>query len=81
MLRMGRWLVAEHPGIREPSQSTRELCAAWVATVDRLRIGENDESLRDRIGEPLMPRTKSGLLAGARQFFRDCQGRRHGACC
>ena len=76
MLRMGRWLAAEHPDIREPGQWTRELCAAWVATVDRLRIGDytqNDESLRDRIGEPLMPRTKSGLLAGARQFFRDCQ--------
>ena len=64
------------PTIREPGQWTRELCAAWVAAVDRLRIGDytqNDESLRDRIGEPLMPRTKSGLLAGARQFFRDCQ--------
>jgi integrase len=76
MLRMGRWLAAEHPDIREPSQWTRELCAAWVATVDRLHIGDytqNDESLRDRIGEPLLPRTKSGLLAGARQFFRDCQ--------
>ncbi len=76
MLRMGRWLAVEHPDIREPGQWTRELCAAWVAAVDRLRIGDftqNDESLRDRIGEPLMPRTKSGLLAGARQFFRDCQ--------
>ena len=76
MLRMGRWLAAEHPEVREPGQWTRELCAAWVAAVDRLRIGDytqNDESLRDRIGEPLMPRTKSGLLAGARQFFRDCQ--------
>ena len=76
MLRMGRWLAAEHPEVREPGQWTRELCAAWVAAVDRLRIGDytqNDDSLRDRIGDPLMPRTKSGLLAGARQFFRDCQ--------
>ncbi|MFI6369244.1 tyrosine-type recombinase/integrase [Nocardia sp. NPDC050630] len=76
MLRMGRWLAAEHPDIQEPSQWTRELCAAWVAAVDRFRIGDftqNDESFRDRIGEPLMPRTKSGLLAGARQLFRDCQ--------
>jgi integrase len=76
MLRMGRWLAAEHPQVQEPGQWTRELCAAWVAAVDRLRIGDytqNDESLRERIGEPLMPRTKSGLLAGARQFFRDCQ--------
>lgn len=76
MLRMGRWLAAEHPEVQEPGQWTRELCAAWVAAVDRLRIGDytqNDDSLRQRIGEPLMPRTKSGLLAGARQVFRDCQ--------
>jgi hypothetical protein len=52
MLRMGRWLAAEHPEVREPGQWTRELCAAWVAAVDRLRIGDytqNDDSLRDRI--------------------------------
>jgi integrase len=76
MLRMGRWLAAEHPEVQEPGQWTRELCAAWVAAVDRLRIGDytqNNDSLRDRIGEPLMPRTKSSLLAGARQLFRDCQ--------
>jgi hypothetical protein len=76
MLRMGRWLAAEHPEVEEPAQWTRELCAAWVAAVDRLHIGDfiqYDDSLRQRIGEPLMPRTKSGLLAGARQCFRDCQ--------
>jgi integrase len=76
MLRIGRWLAAEHPEIQQPSQWTRELCAAWVAAVDRLRIGDyiqSEASLQQRIGEPLMPRTKSGLLAGARQFFRDCQ--------
>jgi integrase len=76
MLRMGRWLAAEHPEVQEPGQWTRELCAAWVAAVDRLRIGDYiqaGDSLQERIGEPLMPRTKAGLLAGARQFFRDCQ--------
>jgi integrase len=76
MLRMGRWLAAEHPEIQEPGQWTRELCAAWVAAVDRLRIGDyiqSGDSLQGRLGEPLMPRTKAGLLAGARQFFRDCQ--------
>jgi integrase len=76
MLRMGRWLAAEHLEIQEPGQWTRELCAAWVAAVDRLRIGDyiqSGDSLQGRIGEPLMPRTKAGLLAGARQFFRDCQ--------
>jgi integrase len=76
MLRMGRWLAAEHPEIEEPGQWTRELCATWVAAVDRLRIGDYvqaEDSHRERLGEPLMPRTKAGLLAGARQFFRDCQ--------
>jgi integrase len=76
MLRIGRWLAVEHPGIQEPGQWTRELCAAWVAAVDRFRIGDYiqcDDSLQERLGEPLMPRTKSGLLAGSRQFFRDCQ--------
>ncbi len=76
MLRMGRWLAAEHPGVQEPGQWTRELCAAWVAAVGRLRIGDYiqaGDSLQGRLGDPLMPRTKAGLLAGARQFFRDCQ--------
>jgi len=76
MLRMGRWLAAEHPDIQEPAQWTRQLCAAWIAAVDRMRIGDYlqcDVSLRERRGEPLMPRTKNGLLAGARQLFRDCQ--------
>lgn len=76
MLRMGRWLAVEHLEVEQPQQWTPQLCAGWVAAVDRLRVGDytqNDDSLRDRIGEPLMPRTKSGLLAGARTFFRDCQ--------
>jgi hypothetical protein len=53
MLRMGRWLADEHPEVQQPGQWTRELCAAWVAAVDRLRIGDytqNDDSLQHRIG-------------------------------
>ena len=69
MLRMGRWLAADHPEITGAGPvDPPELCAAWVAAVDRLRIGDYTQNdvhpLRDRIGEPLMPRTKSGLLAG-----------------
>jgi len=40
MLRIGRWLAAEHPEVQQPDQWTRELCAAWVAAVDRVRIGD-----------------------------------------
>jgi len=59
MLRMGRWLAAGHPEVQEPGQWTRELCAAWVAAVDRLRIGDYiqaGDSLQERIGEPLVER-------------------------
>jgi hypothetical protein len=43
------------PEIQEPGQWTRELCAAWVAAVDRLRIGDyiqSGDSLQGRLGEP-----------------------------
>ena len=36
----GRWLAAEQPGITEPGQWTRETCAAWVAAVDRMAVGD-----------------------------------------
>jgi hypothetical protein len=39
LLKAGRWLAAEHPGIQEPAAWTRELCAAYVAAVDRMRVG------------------------------------------
>ncbi|WP_326742678.1 hypothetical protein [Streptomyces sp. NBC_01768] len=37
----GRWLAAEHPEIVEPAQWTRETCAAWVAALDRMTVGEH----------------------------------------
>ncbi len=49
MLRIGRWLAGEHPDVQEPAEWSRELCAAWVAAVDRMRIGDFlqcDASLR-----------------------------------
>ena len=36
----GRWLAAEHPEITEPGQWTRATCAAWVAAVDRMAVGD-----------------------------------------
>ena len=76
MSKAGRWLAAEHPEITEPGQWTRQTCAAWVAAVDRLTVGDyiqRQHGLSKRTGEPLMPRTKAALLAAARPFFRDCQ--------
>ena len=40
MAKAGRWLAAEHPEITEPGQWTRATCAAWVAAVDRMSVGD-----------------------------------------
>jgi integrase len=72
----GRWLAAEHPGITEPGQWTRETCAAWVAAVDRMAVGDyvqRRDHLHGRAGKPVSPRTKAHMLMATRTFFRDCQ--------
>ncbi len=76
MAKAGRWLAAEHPEITEPAQWTRQTCAAWVAAIDRMRIGDyvqRTDSLAGRAGTPISPRTKAHLLMASRMFFRDCQ--------
>jgi integrase len=76
LAKAGRWLAAEHPAVTEPEQWTRQLCAAWVAAVDRMTVGDyvqRDECLKARVGTPLAPRTKSGYLSAVRTFFRDLQ--------
>jgi hypothetical protein len=40
ILRAGRWLALEHPSIHSPEEWTRELAAAYVAAVDRGRVGD-----------------------------------------
>jgi integrase len=72
----GRWLAAEHPEITEPGQWTRETCAAWVAAVDRMAVGDyvqRRDHLHGRAGKPVAPRTKAHVLMATRTFFRDCQ--------
>lgn len=76
MAKAGRWLVVAHPEITEPSQWTRQTCAAWVAAVDRMAVGDyvqRRDALRNRIGMPIYPRTKAHILMATRTFFRDCQ--------
>ena len=76
MAKTGRWLAAEHPEITEPGQWTRATCAAWVAAVDRMSVGDwvqRRDALGDRVGEPISPRTKAHNLMATRTFFRDCQ--------
>ena len=76
MAKAGRWLAVEHPEIIEPAQWTRSTCAAWVAAVDRMAVGDytqRRDGLGDRRGNPIAPRTKAHVLMASRAFFRDCQ--------
>jgi integrase len=76
LLKLGRWLAAEHPEVSEPGQWTRQLCAMAVATIDRMRVGDyvarRDALEPERIGMPLSARSKDNYLGMLRQFFRDC---------
>ena len=76
MAKTGRWMAAEHPEQVDPAQWTRATCAAWVAAVDRMSIGDwvqRRDHLKDRIGRPIAPRTKAHMLMASRVFFRDLQ--------
>ena len=76
VLKARRWLQVEHPTIAEPGVWTRELCAAYVAAIDRMRVGDfaqRCDPVRDRLGQPLSARSKEGYLGAMRQGFRDCQ--------
>jgi integrase len=76
LLKTGRWLQAEHPDAADPAAWTRETCAAWVAALDRMNVGDyvqRTAGLKDRIGKPLQASSKEGQLAAIRRFFTDCQ--------
>jgi len=76
MAKAGRWLADQHPEVVEPSQWSRQTCAAWVAAVDRMNVGDyiqRRHGLSKRAGKPLSPRTKAVYLTATRTVFRDFQ--------
>jgi integrase len=76
LLKVGRWLAHAHPDVYEPGQWTRELCAEYLAMVERLCIGDYVQRrapLGQRIGRPLSARSKAGYIVAVRTFFHDCQ--------
>ena len=76
MAKAGRWLLDVEPEITEPGQWTRQTCAAWVAAVDRMAVGDyvqRRDQRQPRAGQPILPRTKAHILVATRTFFRDCQ--------
>ena len=79
LAKIGRWFAAEHPDIAGPADWTRQTCAAWIAAVDRMRVGDHiqsdtwRDSRHDQLGKPLSPKTKRSYIRTARTFFRDIQ--------
>jgi hypothetical protein len=76
LLKAGRWLEAEQPQAADPASWTRQTCAAWVAAVDRMKVGEyvqRTAGLKDQLGKPLEAATKAGPLAALRTFFVTCR--------
>ena len=76
LLKVGRWLAEEHPDVCEAAQWTRELCAEYLALVERLCIGDYTQRrapLANRIGHPLSAKSKAGYITTVRTFFHDCQ--------
>src|SRR6266567_2807207 len=75
LLKAGRWLSAHYPEMRSPADMTAEIAAEFVAAVSEMKVGEWTQVRHspDRVGQPLLPRAKDGLLKAVRSFFRDCQ--------
>jgi hypothetical protein len=74
LLLVGRWLAREYPEVTTPEAWTRDLAVAYVAAVDRLKVGGWSHLHHKRNdGKPLTPNTKSRYLAAVRTFFQDLQ--------
>lgn len=77
LYQVGRWLQQMHPVVRTPEDWTRQVCADYVARVERWRVGDyvvRPNSLPpEKFGQPLRPNAKAGRLYSVRQFMRDCQ--------
>jgi integrase len=75
LYKVGVWLKRHHPEVIRPQQWTRELGLEWVVAIDRMKVGDYVNCLRQvpRLGQPLLPRAKNNNLSAMRAFFRDLQ--------
>ena len=76
LAKTGRWLTAEQPNIATPADWTRETCAAWVARVTRIGIGDYAQrrvGLVGRVGRRLAPTSMASYISATRTLLRDCQ--------
>jgi integrase len=79
LLKVGRWLKVRHPEVTSPAQWTYALAAEFVAAVNEVKVGDWAAPHRRfripaaKLGAPLRPHTKAGILKVVRVFLRDCQ--------
>jgi integrase len=76
LLQVGRWLHGQHPEVTTPQQWDRNLAIAYVAAIDRMRVGEHIGPLphrQARDGQPLKAGAKDNYLGALRTFFADLQ--------
>jgi len=76
ILRTGVWLAREQPGNAAPTDWSMSTCAAFIAAVDRMTVGEWAlESAKGTqlkgLGQPIAANSKRGFLHALRRFFTD----------
>ena len=78
MLRAGLWLAKAHPGVTSPAHWSVEVCADFLAAVDRLTVGEwvlsSSSHVRQRnAGKPMDANSKRVIYHAIRRFLGDVQ--------
>ncbi|EMB2610098.1 integrase [Pseudomonas aeruginosa] len=76
ILRTGVWLAREQSGMAAPTDWSMSTCAAFIAAVDRMTVGEWAlESAKGTqlkgLGQPIAANSKRGFLHALRRFFTD----------
>lgn len=78
LLKAGRWISEHDPEAVSPADWRREHATAWVAAVDRMRIGDyshapNTNYMRAKSGGALGANSKAQHINTLRSFFIDLQ--------
>jgi integrase len=78
ILRIGLWLAKEHPQVKSPADWDKPTCAAFLAAVDRMTVGEwrlKSAPLHEtkRRGAQIAANSKRTFLHAMRRFFIDIE--------
>lgn len=78
ILRVGIWLARAHPEVTGPQHWTVDICADYLAAVDRLKVAEwtgskFDGRIARTAGKPLAAPTKMNMYRSVRRFPLDVE--------